>query len=156
MGQLPMRHEIPSDLKWKLEDIYSSNELWEQDLAKARDNKERVAKLQGTISSAQALLHALQVRDEIGQLVDWLISYSHMRKDENNGDSLYQGYADQALGVAVELSSATAFFEPEILSLEPEVVRAWVDETPQLGVYRHYLENILRMKAHTLPSSCSR
>ncbi len=152
MGQLPMRHEIPSDLKWKLEDIYSSNELWEQDLAKARDNKERVAKLQGTISSAQALLHALQVRDEIGQLVDWLISYSHMRKDENNGDSLYQGYADQALGVAVELSSATAFFEPEILSLEPEVVRAWVDETPQLGVYRHYLENILRMKAHTLPA----
>ena len=152
MGQLPERHEIPSDLKWKLEDIYSSNELWEQDLAKARASKERIIELQGTITSGEALLHALQVRDEISQRADRLIAYSQMRKDENNGDSLYQGYADQAQGVAVELGSALAFFEPEILALDPQVVKGWVEQIPELGVYKHFLENILRMKAHTLPT----
>lgn len=152
MSQLPERHEIPSELKWKLEDIYSSNELWEQDLAKARDSKGRILALQGTITSGEALLKALQVRDEISQLMDGLFVYARMRKDENNADPLYQGYADQAQSVAVGLRSAMAFLEPEILSLEPQQVLGWVDEIPELELYRHYLENILRMKAHTLPA----
>ncbi|NMA61202.1 MAG: oligoendopeptidase F [Firmicutes bacterium] len=152
MSQLPERHEIPSELKWKLEDIYSSNELWEQDLAKARDSKGRILALQGTITSGEALLKALQVRDEISQLMDGLFVYARMRKDENNADPLYQGYADQAQSVAVGLRSAMAFLEPEILSLEPQQVLGWVDQIPELELYRHYLENILRMKAHTLPA----
>ena len=91
MSQLPERHEIPSELKWKLEDIYSSNELWEQDLAKARDSKGRILALPGTITSGEALLKALQVRDEISQLMDGLFVYARMRKEENNADPLYQG-----------------------------------------------------------------
>lgn len=152
MGKLPERNEIPSDLKWKLEDIYSSNELWEQDLNKARNSKKRLSELQGTITSAKSLLHALQVRDEISQRVDRLFVYARMRKDENNADPLYQGYGDLAQSVAVELSSAMAFFEPEILSLDPKEVLGWVNELPELAIYRHYLENILRVKAHTLPA----
>ena len=37
-------------------------------------------------------------------------------------------------------------------SLEPETVREWIRNTPGLELYEHYLENILRKKAHTLPA----
>ena len=29
-GSLPGRHEIPDEFKWRLEDIYPSNEEWEK------------------------------------------------------------------------------------------------------------------------------
>lgn len=53
-----------------------------------------------------------------------------MRKDEDNSNTKYQGYADQAAAAAVELGSAGAFLEPEILALEPEEVRRWIRRFP--------------------------
>ena len=152
MGKLPERHEVPSDLKWRLEDIYETDEAWERDLKKAKQYIESIRGLKGTLTSGENLLKALRLRDEVSLLMDRLIGYSYMRKDEDNANSTYQGYADQALSVSVLLRSAAAFFEPEILALEEGVVQGWLDSVPELEVYRHHLENILRMKAHTLPA----
>lgn len=150
MGQLPMRQEIPKELKWRLEDIYATDEEWEEDLARVRASKDRIQKLRGTITSAQTLLHALQVRDEIMLQLSRLISYASMRRDEDNTDSRYQGYADRAMRIAVEFGSAGAFLQPEILALDPLDVFRWVEELPKLKVYQHHLDNILRLKPHTL------
>lgn len=152
MGQLPTRAEISSDLKWKLEDIFPTDEAFLEALAQLKASKEKVQSLRGTITSGETLLNALTVRDEVMQLLDRIIVYSHMRKDEDNSNTKYQGYADQAAAAAVELGSAGAFLEPEILALEPEEVRRWIQEIPGLKVYEHNLEDILRMKAHTLPA----
>ncbi|NLJ79869.1 MAG: oligoendopeptidase F [Firmicutes bacterium] len=152
MGKLPKRQEIREELKWRLEDIYATNQDWEQDLEKAKASREKVESLRGTIKSGKSLLTALQVHDELGVLLGHLISYAQMRKDEDNANSLYQGYAAQATAAAVELSAAGAFLEPEILDLEQEVVRGWIKEVPGLAVYEHYLENLFRMKEHTLPA----
>ena len=152
MTQLPQRDSIPSDLKWRLEDIYGTNQEWEQDLAKLKASKEKVLEVRGTLTSGENLLKALQMQDEIGLLADHVISYAHMRKDEDNANSSYQAYADQAMAAAVELNAAQSFFVPEILSLDPNTIRGWIGQVPGLKLYGHYLEDILRMKAHTLPA----
>lgn len=152
MGQLQSRHEVSADLKWRLEDIYTTNEDWEKDLAQAKASKSKIQALRGTITSGEALLKALQIRDEINLKADRVIAYSYMRKDEDNANSLYQGYADQALGVSVELGSAMAFLEPEILALDAKTVEEWIKEIPGLQLYKHYLENIMRTKEHSLPA----
>ncbi|HBG01723.1 MAG TPA: oligoendopeptidase F [Firmicutes bacterium] len=56
------------------------------------------------------------------------------------------------MAAAVELNAAQSFFVPEILSLDPNSVRGWIGQVPGLELYEHYLEDILRMKAHTLPA----
>ncbi|NLL47385.1 MAG: oligoendopeptidase F [Firmicutes bacterium] len=152
MGQLPKRDELSAELKWRLEDIYPNNDLWEQDLAKLKASKEKVLELKGTLTSGANLLQALQLRDEISLLADRVIVYALMRKDEDNGNTLYQGYAGSAMAAAVELDEAQSFFVPEILSLETSVVKQWISETPGLSLYEHYLEDILRRKEHTLPA----
>lgn len=152
MTQLQRREEVSSDLKWRLEDIYTSDQAWEEDLAKLKESKQRILDVRGTLTSGENLLKALQLRDEVALLLDHVIAYSHMRKDEDNGNSLYQGYADQAMAVAVELGAAQSFFIPEILSLDPDTVKEWIKQIPGLKLYEHHLENLLRMKAHTLPA----
>ena len=39
-----------------------------------------------------------------------------MRRDEDNGNSLYQGMTDRASGLSVRIESALAFFDPEVLA----------------------------------------
>src|SRR5690554_4198783 len=75
-----------------------------------------------------------------------------MRKEEIKANSLYQGYADQAMEVAVELGSAGAYLVPEILALDADLVRGWIRKIPGLALYEHELDDILRMQAHTLPA----
>lgn len=152
MGQLPKREEIAPDLKWRLEDIYESNEAWEEALAELKASKQKILDFRGTITTGENLLEALKVHDEISLLMSHVFAYSRMRKDEDNANSLYQGYADQAGGTAVELRSAMAFLVPEILALNPDQVRGWIEEIPGLKLYEHQLENIMRLKPHTLPA----
>jgi oligoendopeptidase F len=152
MAQLQRRDEVSPDLKWRLEDIYPTDEDWERDLAQLKAGKQKIMDLRGTLTSGENLLHALRQRDEISLMLDHVICYSYMRKDEDNANSLYQDYAGQAMAVAVELGAAQSFFVPEILSLDEETVRGWIEEVPGLKLYEHHLENILRMKAHTLPA----
>jgi len=150
MSKVLARHEVPAELKWRLEDIYASDELFEQDLAKAKDSLAGVGELRGTITSKERLLHALRRRDELAMLIDRIFAYAYMRRDEDNSNSKYQAYADQALSLMVMANSASAFLEPEILSLDSAVVWEWVEAEPELEAYRHFLHNILRRKAHTL------
>jgi len=152
MSKVLERHEVPENLKWRLEDIYATDQEFEADLAKAKDSIAEVRELRGTINSSASLLHVLERSDELGRLVDRLVAYSYMRRDEDNSNSKYQAYADQALSTAIMVGSAFSFLEPEILSIDEEVVWKWVEEEPRLSIYRHPLHNILRMKAHTLPA----
>ncbi len=152
MAQLQRRDEISPDLKWRLEDIYASDQAWEEDLAQLKIGIQGVLDLKGKLTSGENLLSALQQMDEIGLVMERLFVYARMRKDEDNAKSLYQGYADQAMAASVELNAAQSFFEPEILNLNAETVRGWIKDVPGLKLYAHHLENILRMKAHTLPA----
>lgn len=152
MSKLPTRAEVPADLKWKLEDIFATDEAFLATLEEIKAGKQRIADLRGTITSGEALLQALKVRDEVRLLLDRVYAYSHMRKDEDNANTKYQAFAAQAESAAVELSSAEAFLEPEILSLDPDTVRGWIEQIPGLAIYRHYLEDLLRTKPHVLPA----
>ena len=132
MSKVLARHEVPAELKWRLEEIYASDELFEQDLAKAKDSLAGVGELRGTITSKERLLHALRRRDELAMLIDRIFAYAYMRRDEDNSNSKYQAYADQALSLMVMANSASAFLEPEILSLDSAVVWEWVEAEPGL------------------------
>ncbi len=51
---------------------------------------------------------------------------------------------------AAAYSAATAYLRPEILALGSDKVDQFVAAEPKLKDYKPYLDNILRMKAHTL------
>ena len=67
MAQLQRRDEISPDLKWRLEDIYASDQAWEEDLAQLKIGIQGVLDLKGKLTSGENLLSALQQMDEIGR-----------------------------------------------------------------------------------------
>jgi oligoendopeptidase F len=59
----------------------------------------------------------------------------------------------EAEQLGVDFGTATSFVRPEILSLGPEKVRAFLAAEKRLGEYRVYLEDVLRWKPHTLSAA---
>lgn len=152
-AELPTRNEVAPEHKWKLEDMYATNQAWEEDAQALRQLLQQLAQFHGRLGeSAAVTLQLFQLRDELGQKLDRLYSYARMRRDEDNASTTYQALTDRATTLAIEASGALAFIEPELLSLPEEQLRSYMT-SPGLSLYRFVFEELLRQKPHVLSTT---
>lgn len=148
---LPKRSEIEKKYQWRLEDIYSSNDTWEEDFKKVKVLVEEVVKLRGQLGqSADTLLHCLKLNDDLMSLNDKVFVYARMRRDENNGEPVYQALADRASTLSMEVYAAISFVVPEIISIPEDVLKGFIDSNKELQLYRQSIDELLRQKKHIL------
>ena len=149
--KLPLRKEIEAQYKWHLEDMYPDNDAWEAEFAATPEKIDRCAGFAGRLSeSAVVLADALDAMADAGLSVERLFVFSRMRRDEDNGNSLYQGMADRAAQIGVKLESALSYLNPEILAMDPETLQGFLAAEPRLALYKQFLDRIARRRAHTL------
>jgi len=149
---LPARNEIADEFKWKITDIYPSDQAWHDDYALLKDMIPQLQQYRGQLNSAENLLQCLRLRDELGIKFDKLAVYAMMAKDQDNTNPVYQELHEMVHTIGTVINTALAYIEPEILALPEAEVRQWLDENTDLKVYAHYLDNLLRTKPHTLPT----
>lgn len=149
--ELPLRSDIDSQYKWRLEDIYATDDDWEKDFEKVREMMQKLDVYRGNLVSSSENLHqGLQLIMEINEILDRLYAYSHMRSDEDTSNQKYQALNRRAQALATEIASAVSFMVPEILTLSREKVEEYLNENEGLKLYSHFLDNILREKDHYL------
>lgn len=149
-NKLKERKDIDDNYKWKLEDIFESNEKWEEQYKLGQKLIEECTKLSGSIKSSQSLKAVLDKINEMELCVEELFVYARMRRDENNQDSTYQALADRAMQLYVGSNSAQSFLVPEILSIEEDVLNGYMKSDRALDTYEHFITKINDLRAHTL------
>ncbi len=148
------RDEIEGEYKWKLEDIYAGEQMWEDEFLEVKALAAELAGLQGTLGeSAAAMLKVFKLHDSLGRKNEKLYVYARMRRDENNADPHYQALFDRIESLSVQIAGMTAFIVPEILAVPEASLEAFLASDTELQVYKHFLEEILRQKAHILSAS---
>ena len=149
MEKLRKRNELPQAYTWDLDTIYPNESLWEDDFNKVRGLVPGMQRSQGTLGdSAGQLLAGLELRDEATKLLEQLLVYARMRKDEDNTNNHFQALSDRAMVLGTELSSVAAFIVPEILAMPEEKLRGFLASEPRLVLYSHYLDELLRLGPH--------
>ena len=114
-GSLPGRHEIPDEFKWRLEDIYPSNEEWEKDFQQIQAMVSEVETFRGRLGlSAGTLLEALELDARLRELIEKVFVYARMRRDEDNTNPVYQALTDRAESLSARVQAALSFLAPEI------------------------------------------
>lgn len=144
------RSEQKIENTWDMEDMFASDELWEKDLERANESVKKYADFAGRVSESKEMLLAyFKFHDEMNLLAERLYVYSNQKYHEDMANAKYQAYSGKAQKLVVEIGSAEAFFEPEILEMDESVLTEWLeDET--FADYRRYVSEILRGKEHTL------
>lgn len=152
-AKLKTRSEISEQYKWHLEDIFSSDQAWEEEFLKAEKLLQRAESFQGHLGdSAEALLTCFDWMDEVGQSVGEIYTYARMRRDEDNRNAHYQALTDRAGALSVRVGSALAFVVPEILALPEGRLQEFRHANEKMALYDHALEDILRKREHVLSS----
>lgn len=145
------RDEISDEYKWNLEDMFASDELWEEEYEQTKELCNKIASYQGKLTeSAATLLAYFQDTDEANYHLERIYVYANERYHQDTAVSQYQGYASRADSLMVMAESSRAFAEPEILEVSEETIDAFYKEQPELLKYQRAIDEILRKKAHTL------
>src|SRR5690625_1532335 len=152
--QLPRRSELDPMYIWKLEDLFQSDEVWEEEARAVAELFPQVSLFQGRLNeSGDVMLQLFRLSDEVNQRLERLIAYAHMRQDEENTNTTYQALNQRAMRLATQAETVQAFVVPEILSLGDDIIDGFLAADPELQTYAHAIDDIRRRKPHTLPES---
>jgi oligoendopeptidase F len=148
------RSKVPDEYKWDLAAVYPSDQAWRAAKDKIAAELPQLRAFQGALSSsASQLADALEMQSNFEKEVTRLYVYASMSSDEDTRVSKYQGMQQEMIQVASTLGTESAFIEPEILKMDNATIERFVAQEPRLRIYKHYLDDIARRRAHTLSNA---
>ena len=149
--RIPNREEIPAEDKWAVEDLFATDELWEQELAALSTHQEYLASFAGKLAESGETLYAyLRRSEQVEEKANLLANYAMRKADEDTRNAFYQAMVGKFMSSIVALSAATSFDTPEIMDISDETLDHFYAACPKLERYRRYLTDLRRRKAHTL------
>lgn len=145
------RKEVPAALKWKLTDIFESDEAWEEEYKAVEKefSSYDFSVFKGKLSDKQTLLKCFELSDTLSRRLERLYLYAHTRHDEDVRISKYTSAQATVGAYFSKISAEFAFVEPELTALDDSVLQAFIDD-PDFSAYDYRLRRIAASKAHVL------
>ncbi len=151
LAQTRERSEVSVTYKWKLEDLYASDEAWNKAKQELVAQFDEVTKYQGKLAgSASELLACLEFDSRVSKEFGRLYSYAHMKSDEDTRSSECLAMKQEMQQLGTDYNSKAAFITPEIAKMDKGKIDTFIGQERGLKIYKMALYDIQRKKAHTL------
>ena len=144
------RSTIENKFKWTIDEMYPNEEAMDKDIQKLKDLIEESKKYKGTLAdSEENLFNALNISEQASRLLQNLYVYTHMKSHEDTRINKNQANATKTDMLSTELSMATSYMVPEIISMDSDKLDNYL-KSEKLSYYKKHIDDILRLKPHTL------
>ena len=154
LAQHPVSHDSSEKYKWDLSQIYKDKAQWKQTKDDIAKSIPVLLAYKGHLGdSAQKFHEALKYFSDTDKKLGRLISYATMLYDEDTRIAKNQELLKEGETLATEYGAAISYINPEILSLGKTKVNGFFKKEPKLQEFSMFLDNIMRMKDHTLSQS---
>jgi oligoendopeptidase F len=150
-AQSKERTDIPEQAKWRLTDLYPSDEAWRAAKDKLVARIPEVQKYKGTLGqSPQQLAAGLSLVNDLNKEFSRVYVYTGLIADQDTRLARYRAMKQEMDQLGSSFGADTAFVEPEILKIDGATIDAYIAKEPKLAPYTFYLHDLLRRQAHTL------
>ena len=145
------RGDIPDRFKWNLGHIFADWGKWQGAYDELDLKIGAFAALQGTLAGGPPrLLAALRLRDQIGQLEYRVGYFATLWHDQDQRDNQTNAKRQQVQILFAKAAQASAWFDPELLTIPLARVQEWMAQDQDLDVYRFAIEDLYRQQEHVL------
>ena len=151
---LPTRDEVDQNLKWDLSRVFENDEAWEKEYQTVSIEIPKLNQLkENLVQSGKNLYEGITKILDIERKLEKVYVYATMSSDVDTSNSHYLGYVAKAQTLLGDFASATAFVDPEILSISDETLTQFIKDEPRLKKYAHRLETVTNKRPNTLPAA---
>ena len=145
------RSEAESKYKWKVEDVFLSDEAWNESFLAAEKELD-FSEFEGKLGDKRQLLRFFEKEERTSRLLERLHLYAHMRHDEDARVSKYTAMQSKSMSLYVSFSSAVAFSEPELTALPDSVLESYANDK-QFEDYDYFFRQLIKGKEHILSAA---
>ncbi len=142
------RQSVENKYKWKITDIYESDEEWEKQYKNAETLLD-FKKFEGKLDCVDNVVELFNAQEVASKRLERLYLYAHMRHDEDSRVAKYASMQSRAMSLYVSFSSAVSFVEPELTSLSDEKLREYASDSRLLN-YDYFFRRLIDGKNHVL------
>jgi oligoendopeptidase F len=147
------RKDVPEKLKWDNSILYKSVDDWQKDYKNIEAGIKKLAEFKGKLAeNSDSFYNCLSSYFAVLQSFYKLSDYANRLSDEDLRNSSNQSLTQQTNTLGTLFGETTSFMRPEILAISADKVKQFFSEKKELKEYKNYVEDILRLKAHTLNS----
>lgn len=145
------RNQVPEDLTWNLDDLFSSEKAWADALVGVLSSLETVTQYKGQLcESPQILLNCLEAQDALNQNMVRVATYASLRQSEDGTNPINQANADKATAMNAQVRAALSFIDSELAALPEATISAFMEAEPGLQTFAKVLQEILNYKPYQL------
>ena len=137
--------------KWNLLDLYPTQADWDKDAVRLEQQLKTLAQCGGHLAdSVKRFKACMDLNADVSKRSIRLAAYASQTNDEDTGLTLGQDLKQRADVLSNRVEEASSFLNPEILQIGRAKVEAFLHQDKSLAIYRHPLDDVLRMAPHTL------
>ncbi|MCJ1656759.1 oligoendopeptidase F [Staphylococcus sp. NRL 16/872] len=136
---------------WDLTTIFESDDAFENALKEVEGYLGKEEQFKGHLGdSAETLYNALALDDEIETKLEKVYVYAHLKQDQDTSNDKYTGFESRAHQLIIKISSAWSFLVPEILQIDEDKLKSFINENEDLKRYEFDLKLINEKRPHIL------
>ena len=143
------RSEIPVEHTWDAASVFPTDQAWELAFRQIDETLPPLQRFAGRLGEGPATLADwFEKVQDLYRTVRQVVVYAQLGHTADTMDQDASARVDRARGLLARATSATAFGDPEIVSIGFERLRQWLREEPRLRIYGHYIDRLERRQAH--------
>ena len=149
--KIPERSEIPVQYTWNTDDLFVSDEAWQEAFDALQNKIPSLAAYAGRLSESAAVLYEyVKLDEEVGQEFGPILNYAQRKYDQDTREPKYQAMAGKLSSLIVALRSATAFELPEMIKMDDATLEQFYQDEPGLEEYRLVFSRMRDKREHIL------
>lgn len=145
------RKDIAQELKWRVTDIFPSDEAWEKEFKDMQEtyNDYDFSVFKGKLGNKEDLLACFQLNDTISRRIEKLYLYAHLCYDVDMRVGKYASVNAQVGAFISKIFAEFSFVEPELTALDTSILEGFIAD-PDFAPYEYRLRKIAKSKVHVL------
>ncbi len=143
------RKDMDPQYMWDLSTLFKNDEEWNNALPELDEMIKKLPEYQGKLNNAKTIREFFDFDTHLGRKLSDFYCYASLRNCEDTRDSDAQAMEAKAYQVYTAYATAISFAEPEILSLDEDVLESIV-HSDDLLPYAFNMQKLLDQKPHVL------
>ena len=143
------RSKVKKNQTWNAESVFRSPKAFDAEVKSLVESLAAIKRYQGHLGdSPDTFIEAMNAMDALAQRALKVQVYSSLSSAVNTADQQGAAMNSKAMSALAQVGAATAFVDPELLSVGEAKLRQWLADDPRMTLYEHYINDLFRKHAH--------
>ena len=143
------RSKVKKNQTWNAESVFDSPDAFEAEIKSILKSLTAFRKFQSHLGdSPDTFIRAMKAMDRLARRATKVQVYATMSSAVDSTDQVGAVMNEKAMSVIAQVSAASSFVEPELLSTGEAKFRKWLKDDPRMELYEHFINDIFRKQPH--------